>query len=131
MKYLSLSEISDNIVVIKINKSYYEGISAEALYDYTRGIWKRSLKTVSEADYALSVVYGIVVEVYKIDRWMRGSETKFTTRTVDPKRAAERVAFEGRVADDSVRSRYIGKSVAYLFENGAANPCVSFQRSQQ
>ncbi len=129
MEYLSLSDIKDDLVIIKINGSYYDGISAEALYDYTRGIWKRSLKTVSEADYALSVVYGIVVEVYKIDRWMHGSETKFTTRTVDPKRAAERVAFEGRVAEDSVRNRYIRKSVANLFENGAANPCVSFRRN--
>lgn len=43
MKYLSLSDITDDLVVIKINGSYYEGISAEALYDYTRGIWKRSL----------------------------------------------------------------------------------------
>lgn len=60
---------------------------------------------------------------------MRGSETEFTTRTVDPKRAAERVAFEGKVADDNVRNRYLGKSVAYLFENGAANPCVSFRRN--
>ena len=86
MKYLSLSDITDNIVVIRINKTYYEGISAEALYDYTRGIWKRSLKTVSEADYALSVVYGIVVEVYKIDRWMTATETEFKTRKVDPKK---------------------------------------------
>ena len=128
MKYILPKDITDDIVVIKINQSYYEGISSEALYDYTRGIWKRSLKTVSAADYALSVVYGIVVEVYEINRWVPATETVFTTRKVDPKRAAERVAFEGRIAKDSVRNRYIGKSVAYLFENGAANPCVSFSK---
>ena len=128
MKYILPKDITDDIVVIKINQSYYEGISSAALYDYTRGIWKRSLKTVSEADYALSVVYGIVVEVYEIDRWVPATDTVFTSRKVDPKRAAERVAFEGKVAKDSVRKRYIGKSVAYLFENGAANPCVSFSK---
>lgn len=128
MKYLTRKDITDDIVIIKVNKSYYEGISAEALYDYTRGIWKRSLRTVSVADYALSVAHGIVVEVYRINLWMPATETKFTARKVDPKRAAERVAFEGQVADDSVRNRYIGKSVAYLFENGAANPCVSFSK---
>ena len=126
MKYLSSKDITDNIVVIKINQSYYEGISSEALYDYTRGIWKRSLKTVSVADYALSVVYGVVVEVYKIDRWMPATQTKFKTRKVDPQKAAERVAFVGKVADDDVRARYIGKSVANLFKKNSANPCVSF-----
>ena len=128
MKYLSLSDISENIVVIKINQSYYEGISAEALYDYTRGIWKRSLKTVRDADYALSVVYGIVVEVYKIDRWIPATATIFNTRKIDPKRAADRVAFEGRVADDSIRNHYVGKSVDKLFKNGAANPVISFSK---
>ncbi len=128
MKYLTLKDITDDIVVIKVNQSFYEGISAEALYDFTRGIWKRSLKTVSVADYALSVAYGIVVEVYKIDRWMSASDTVFTARKVDPKRAAERVAFEGKVADDSVRNKYIGKSVELLFKYGAANPCVSFSK---
>lgn len=128
MKYLSLTDITDDIVVIKINQSYYDGMSAEALYDYTRGIWKRSIKSVSVADYALSVVYGIVVEVYKIDHWMPALETEFTARKVDPKRAADRIAFVGKVADASVRNRYVGKSVAYLFKNGAANPVVSFSK---
>lgn len=128
MKYLSLTDITDDIVVIKINQSYYEGMSAEALYDYTRGIWKRSIKSVSVADYALSVVYGIVVEVYKIDHWMPALETKFTARKVDPKSSADRIAFVGKVAPDSVRNRYVGKSVAYLFKNGAANPVTSFSK---
>lgn len=128
MKYISLSDITDDLVVIKINQSYYEGISAEALYDYTRGIWKRSIKSVSVADYALSVVYGTVVEVYKIDHWMPALEAKFTARKVDPKRAADRIAFVGAVASDSVRNRYVGKSVAYLFKNGAANPVTSFHK---
>lgn len=128
MEYLSERDIHHDLVVIKINRTYYDGMSAEALYDYTRGIWKRSIKSVSVADYALSVVYGIVVEVYKIDHWMPASEAKFTTRKVDPKKAAERIAFTGKVAPDSVRDRYVGKSVAYLFKNGAANPVISFSR---
>lgn len=128
MKYLTLSDITDDIVIIKINQSYYEGISAEALYDYTRGIWKRSIKSVSVADYALSVANSIVIEVYKIDHWMPATETEFKTRKIDPKRASERIAFVGKVAEDSVRERYIGKSVAYLFKNGAANPVVSFSK---
>ena len=40
MDFISLEDITENIVVIKINRSYYEGISSEALYDCTRGIWR-------------------------------------------------------------------------------------------
>lgn len=128
MKYITQQDIKENLVVIKINESYYEGISAEALYDYTRGIWYRNLKSVSDAEYALSVVDKIVVEVYKIERWMPAAEAVFKTRKVDPQKAARRVAFVGSVAEDSVRNCYIGKSVAYLFEYGASNPCVSFRK---
>ncbi len=126
MEYLTERDIHHDLVVIKINRTYYDGISAEALYDYTRGIWKRKIESVSVADYALSVVFGIVVEVYKIDHWMPASETKFTARKVDPKKAAERIAFVGSVAEESVRKRYIGKSVANLYKYGDANPVRVF-----
>lgn len=126
MEFLSERDIHHDLVVIKINRTYYDGMSAEALYDYTRGIWKRKIESVSVADYALSVVYGIVVEVYKIDHWMPATETKFTARKVDPKKAAERIAFEGSVAEESVRKRYIGKSVANLYKYGDANPVRVF-----
>ena len=126
MEYLTERDIHHDLVVIKINRTYYDGISAEALYDFTRGIWKRKIESVSVADYALSVVFGIVVEVYKIDHWMPASETKFTARKVDPKKAAERIAFVGSVAEESVRKRYIGKSVANLYKYGDANPVRVF-----
>ena len=126
MEYLSERDIHHDLVVIKINRTYYDGMSAEALYDFTRGIWKRKIESVSVADYALSVVYGIVVEVYKIDHWMPASDTKFTARKVDPKKAAERIAFVGHVAEETVRKRYIGKSVANLYKYGDANPVRVF-----
>ncbi len=128
MEYLTERDIHHDLVVIKINRTYYDGMSAVALYDYTRGIWKRKIESVSLADYALSVVYGIVVEVYKIDHWMPALETKFTTRKVDPKKAAERIAFVGSVAEESVRKRYIGKSVANLYKYGDANPVRVFRK---
>ena len=122
MDYLTLEDITDNLVVIKINKSYHDNMSAEELYDYTRGIWRRKIESVSEADYALSVVFGLVVEVFEIDRWMPANQAIFKTRTCDPARTANRIAFVGRVADDGVRRKYVGKSVANLYEFGEANP---------
>ena len=37
LSYLTPSDITEDIVIIKINKSYYPGISALELYDVTRG----------------------------------------------------------------------------------------------
>lgn len=128
MKHLTLKDITDDLVVIKINQSYYEGISAEALYDYTRGIWWCRIDSVSPAKFALSVYYGIVIEVYKIDYWMPTTKAVFKTRTVDPVKAAKRIAFAGKVADESIRRKYIGKSVENLYEWGDAHPVKLFRK---
>jgi len=127
--YLSLDDIQDNLVVIKINQTYKPGISAEALYDYTRGIWRRKIESVSIADYALCVVYGEVKEVYEIDGWMPATKAVFKTRTCDPERCSKRIAFVGRVADDKIRNRYIGRSVAKLYKYGEASPVKMFLKS--
>ena len=58
-----MTKLRENIVIIKINKSYREGISETELYDVSRGCWKRKIASVEKADYALAVVYGIVKEV--------------------------------------------------------------------
>lgn len=39
MQYLSRNDITDDIIVIKINQSYYEVLSFDALNDYTHEIW--------------------------------------------------------------------------------------------
>lgn len=125
-EYLTREDIKDDLVVIKINKTYRDGMSAEELYDYTRGIWRRKIESVSIADYALCVVFGKIIEVYKIDKWLPATEVVFKTRKCDPKKCAKRIAFVGCVAENSIRKRYIGKSVAKLYKYGEANPVKLF-----
>lgn len=66
---LTLADITDNIVIIKINRSYHEEMSALELYDITRGCWKRTLSSVKDTEYALAAANGIVKEVYRIEAW--------------------------------------------------------------
>lgn len=54
--------IPNTTIIIKINKSFREGMSETELYDVTRGCWKRKTASVENADCALAVVYGIVKE---------------------------------------------------------------------
>jgi len=123
---LNRSDLKENIVTIKINKSYREGMSALELYDVTRGCWKRKLESVEKAEYAFAVAYGIVKEVYRIDRWFPAEQLNRETIHDDPEKHVGRIAFEGSVADDSIRSKYIEKSVADLFKHGEADPVKVF-----
>ena len=109
---LRKEDITDNIIIIKINRSYKPGMSALQLYDVTRGCWKVSLPYASRADYALSVVYGEVVEVYKIYRWVPASEEKRETIEYDTEKEKGRIIFKGEVAAEDIRKKYIGKSVS-------------------
>ncbi len=121
-KHLSIEDISDDIVIIKINKSYNPNMTALELYDVTRGCWKRKIDSVSSAKYALATVYGEVVEVYKIDYWVPAPALKRETIPFDAEAEKGRIGFFGTVAEQKVREKYIGKSVKNFFKQGEASP---------
>lgn len=100
---LTLEDIKENIVIIKINKSYREGMSETELYDVTRGCWKRKIASVEKADYALAVVYGIVKEVYQIDKWFPAENEVRETIPYNEAVDAGRIIFKGRTANEEIR----------------------------
>jgi len=119
---LTLEDIRENIVIIKINKSYREGISETELYDVSRGCWKRKIASVEKADYALAVVYGIVKEIYQIDEWLPAENEVRETIPYNETADAGRIIFKGRIADEEIRKKYLDYSVAGLFKKGEASP---------
>lgn len=126
MDYLTYDDITDNLVVIKINQTYYKGMSPRELYEYTRGYWRRKIESVSPAKYALAVAFGDVKEVYSIDRWVHASEADNIIRKYDPIRHSDRIAFYGKIAPEDIRKKYIGMSVKKLYKNGEADPVKLF-----
>lgn len=123
---LSVETIVDNLVIIKINKLYRDNMSAEELYETTRGIWKRKIDSVAIADYCLSVANSVVHEVYKIDQWYEAGTTPMKTRSFSTDDCKGRIEFVGEIAPNNIRNRYIGKSVANLYKNGEADPVKVF-----
>ena len=115
-------DITENIVIIKINHLYRTDMTDLELYETTRGIWRRRIESVQDAEYALAVVKGRVVEVYSIDNWYPAGSVPMATRKLDPDRCKNRIEFTGKVASDKIRRKYIGKSIAGLFKFGEANP---------
>ena len=123
---LDRNDLQENIAIIKINKTYREGMSALELYDATRGCWKRKIESVNKAEYVFSVVFGIVKEVYKVDRWFPAEQLNRETINEDPVYNAGRIAFDGKIADEPIRTKYIGCSVTKLFKHGEADPVKVF-----
>lgn len=84
-----------------------------SLYEATRKAWNANLKRASKYKYVLSVIYGIVREVYEVDTdgWYQESETT-------------RIAFKGKeaIASNPLR-QLIGKRIPEKYrKKGSANP---------
>lgn len=115
-------EISESTILININREYRHGMPPQELYDATRSAWKVG-KRADDAAYAFSVYRGVVREVYQIEGWHECGTTfnsRFEGGKAPPRKG--RWEFVGRLADDSVRRRYLHMSVAHYFKPGAQNP---------
>ena len=104
-------EIKEPVIIIVPNKLFKRNISREELYEITRGNWVVSARR-NKAKYAFSVYNGIVIEVYRIDRWDQVKARDLKQKTQD------RWRFTGEVAVEM--QHYVGKNVASYI--GAQNP---------
>ncbi|MEQ1802600.1 MAG: hypothetical protein ABL989_11810 [Gammaproteobacteria bacterium] len=112
--------IRDPVLLIRVNQLYRHGMSAQALYDITRGIWLLNPDRAAGARYALAVFEGVVREVYEIRNWYPAGSTKYKTRK--GMRISGRWEFMGKVASESVRQHYVDRSVKGYFPRGSRAP---------
>jgi uncharacterized protein len=118
------ARISEPSMLININKAFRYGMTTHELYDATRSAWKLGPRRVN-AKYAMCVYRGIVRQVYLIAAWVPGGSTMRATDT-DGRHQDEspRWEFVGKVADEAICKKYVGKSVARYFKPGAQNPVL-------
>jgi len=111
-------EITDPVLLIRINRLFRYGMSPMELYDATRGIWRlgRRRKT---ARYAFAVFEGIVQEVYRIRGWYAAGSTLSSREDLDDEGRWE---FVGSIAKREIRERYRYRSVRAHLTDGARNP---------
>jgi uncharacterized protein len=110
-----LFELSDPAIIININKKYQSTRCAnpnEGIYEATKEAWVISKRRLDEIKYVLSEYKGLIVEVFEIENWY----------PVELPNNKTRYGFNGKVADKSVRDKYINRSVAHKKKRGAANP---------
>jgi len=79
-----------------------------------------------QVEYAFAIYEGLVLEVYKIAGWFPAHSTynsipvseDIIKNDIDGKR----FEFVGQVADESIRKKYVGKSVTSFYKRGEQNP---------
>ncbi|MEI8011905.1 MAG: hypothetical protein WCI27_05410 [Candidatus Omnitrophota bacterium] len=106
-----IKDIVEDVIIVVINKLYRTDFTPQELYEATRSCWRLSARR-SKVAYAFSVFSSVLKEVYQVDRWHE-------VTTVEGK---QRWAFEGRVAGESVREKYKGKSVSGFRASKEQNP---------
>jgi len=114
--------IAEPCLLIRINKLYRPGMTTEALYEATRGVWKLG-KRRNRAQFALAVYQGVVRHAYEIHMWHRGGTTPYSTRAPDDVDAPDRWEFTGVVAE-KLAVKYCGGSVEKYLPANAQNPIV-------
>jgi hypothetical protein len=99
--------IEDGCIVININKTYGKAKKDKTIYEATRGTWVISPKKINTLKYALAEYQGFIVEVFEID-------------PIGWKNTGKRYQFEGKIAPQEIRNKYINKRIEK--KKGAANP---------
>jgi hypothetical protein len=100
---------NDPVILININKLYRPTMNATELYEATRKHWKVSVNRASKIKIACSVYRGIIREVFVVHQWLPSPEKG-------------RSYFEGEVAPQKLREKYLYKSVAKYWKQGSQSP---------
>ena len=115
-----LTSMSNDCIIININKTYHSGVS---IYDATRSCWRIDKNKLCKIKYVLAEYRGLIVEAFEVNKLLPvtcvyGPECKNAGKTYT------RYEFDGVPAPSSIRNLYVGKSVAHIKVQGRANPII-------
>lgn len=116
-------------LLIRVSRLFRPGMSDKELYEITRGVWKIGVRR-ENADYAFCIANGVVQEIFSIQKWQPAGTTLYETPAMQDANPKDNEKYEwkgrwefiGKIAPDTIRNKYIGKSVAHYFHKGNANP---------
>jgi hypothetical protein len=115
--------IADPVMLFRISQLFRPGMSDVALYEATRGVWRVGPRR-ERARYGFAVANDVVQEVFEIHHWQPAGISPYQTRAAKDVKVPGRWEFIGARAPESVRSRYIGRSVGSYFRRGTQNPVM-------
>tara|TARA_X000000950_G_scaffold279309_1_gene371878 strand:+ start:624 stop:1427 length:804 start_codon:yes stop_codon:yes gene_type:complete len=102
-------------ISILINKHYKPTFGDLEIFEITRGIWSKKMKTTCEKNnikYAYATFKDVVKDIYEIHSWVPAGTQEYFTRILDPERLkTSRWEFVGKKAPAELRNKYIGKVI--------------------
>jgi hypothetical protein len=108
-------QVRHKAIIFTINRLFRSDMTPLELYETTRGIWRVGRRK-DKAEYAMSVVRGIVHEVYRIEQWYPAGTLEYQTRDSSAFSNSGRWEFSGHVAQE-IRDEYVGFSVGKRWQN--------------
>lgn len=115
---LEEAEFDVPVLILRLSRQFEHGLTAEELYERTRGVWKIDPFAHRGVRYALPVsADGVIREAYRILRWVEVDmstlkESSLRRQGLHAKsKSRNRWMFDGEV-DVEMRTRYLGKTVA-------------------
>jgi hypothetical protein len=113
--------ISEPALLIRISRLFSEEMSADELYEATRGVWRLGSDR-DKVKLAMSVANGTVREVFEVQAWFPAGTQEYLTRPKPEVEIPGRWEFSGRVAPETIRKKYLGCSVSDYLKQGGVNP---------
>lgn len=93
--------IDEPSLVIVINRHFWYGIPPDELYEVTRKAWNSNKNRIQKVQYVFAVYFGIVREVYEVEKWFE---------IYDEHSQKMRNGFDGKIAPNEIREKYINQS---------------------
>lgn len=111
--------IDEPAILIRLNRLFRYDMNDIELYDATRGVWRIG-EDREKVEYAFAVFDGIIHEVYQVIAWFKAGSTFNTRGSLEDE--PNRWEFVSQRAEETLRSKYIGKSVEHYLLRSAQNP---------
>jgi uncharacterized protein len=113
-----LTDIEDDCLIININRNYKRGAGTEAIYMATKETWRMSDDRPKKFKYVLSEYRSLIREVFEVENWYKKERPDKNGKMYLGH------GFNGKVANDEIRNRYINTSVRGIKPRGYANPTI-------
>jgi hypothetical protein len=113
----------NRLLLICINNTVHD--SALGVYNAVRYSWKISPDGAANADYVLTVAYGLIVGVFEVEGgWLEATKENFSPGIPEHhgnwKHQDGRYGFHGHEAPEPVSSRYLNKRIPRALRNHGA-----------
>lgn len=133
-RIIKKEDITENVLLIRINQQYHYGMTDFELYEATRTCWVVNQGKADKLQYAFAVYNGMIMEVYQITAWLPAFST-MNSRNIDTDIMEHNIArgrkeFVGIIAPDEIREKYVGGIVSDLFAPGNSNPIMYVMNKQ-